>query len=185
MNTDQRLSRRDLLFGFMNRISKNIETIVVKTEFKSHSKGKDLAAMRADGFEAFRTGNWSATVDLLRPYVKMFPDELATRALLGLALYRLELYLHAKIEFDRIRYQKNDHRLALIGQGLCNLRLGKDDKAIEAWQAYPTPTDDLIRSELERQIYNLSPDIELPLDAVARAVEHFLSGRELEILKES
>ncbi|THB69586.1 MAG: hypothetical protein D6E12_04455 [Desulfovibrio sp.] len=164
--TKQGLSRRKLLLGFAPGLVKEQEAPA-----SEELEPEELT----QGVEALEAGDFAKAVDLLRPFVKENKGNVEARAALGLALFKSEQYVQAKVEFDRLVYGGRRDKLASLYQGLCLLKMDKADKAADSFRTYVNPDDDPVQDELYAQLQRMASGSSA--EEVSQAVEAALAKK--------
>ncbi len=94
----------------------------------------EASAWRETAREAFSQGDFQTAADHFRAWLRHCPDDDDARLLLGRALYAMGRHVQALVEFDRVSRRHEAHTAGFF-LCLCRLRLGKADKALDAFQA--------------------------------------------------
>ena len=143
---------------------------------------KDGAPRAADphaaGDAAYAAADYPAAVAAYRASVRGDLSNAAARARLGYALYALEQYVQARVEFDHVlRLTDGKDVFARLGLGLTLMGLGKTEKAAAALLAFDDPERaDLtalarrIADKLETTEATGLPGLRLTLERSARAM---------------
>ncbi len=95
---------------------------------------EEVGAWSVTAREAFARGDFQTSVEHFRTWLRHTPGDDDSRMLLGRALYAMGRHIQALVEFDRVSRRHEEHPAALF-LCLCRLRLGKTDKAQEAFRA--------------------------------------------------
>ncbi len=95
---------------------------------------EEVGALGVNAREAFARGDFQTSVEHFRTWLRHTPGDDDSRMLLGRALYAMGRHVQALVEFDRVARRHAEHPAALF-LCLCRLRLGKTDKAPEAFRA--------------------------------------------------
>lgn len=95
---------------------------------------EEIGACVVTAREAFVRGDFPTSAEHFRTWLRHTPEDDDSRMLLGRALYAMGRHIQALVEFDRVARRHKEHPAALF-LCLCRLRLGKTDKAPEAFHA--------------------------------------------------
>ncbi len=87
-----------------------------------------------EGSKALEAGDYEAAVEALRPYVRAWQRHAEARRRLGRALFALERYVQARVEFETLLKRDREDALSRAYQGLCLWRMGKAEKALASWE---------------------------------------------------
>ena len=161
-------SRRNLLFGFMNRGRGPQE------------EGQRLATFEAGEVEADRlaaAGDMPAAVAAYRDILKEHPDMADVRFKLGRCLYMQGRLVQARVELLRLVREDSVGGVASLFLGLCHLRENHLDRGMDALKGYFNPD----QPQLMREINLIRANVETgnppdPQDA-ALAIEDVLKLR--------
>ncbi|MDK2954795.1 MAG: hypothetical protein PWQ57_291 [Desulfovibrionales bacterium] len=169
----KKISRRDLLMGGVRRLRKNAESIAQLRADDSPLKraGKPPVSMFDLGERALAEGELDKAAQRLRECVKADPNDLLARLKLGEALYRLDKFIQARVELDRILRTDSENHLARLYLGLTMCKMGKPDKVKAAWEGYFEPENLELQREINIQLAFLETEEDLDLDEVAACVE--------------
>lgn len=132
------VSRRDLLFGLVNRLRGPAED------------GRQLSSLAAQEIEADNlaaTGDYAKATQVYRSLLVAHPQLAEARAKLGRCLYASGRLVQAKVELLRAR-REGAGPAAVLYLGLCLAREGYLGKAAVAWKDYFNAE----RPELMREI---------------------------------
>ena len=135
-------SRRKLFTGAFNRLrgKQESETVVAETE-------SALPALKKAEV-AYRAGEYGSAVDHYRAFLAVETNNTEARFRLGRCLYKLEKYLQAKVEFERVLYLKRQDNDAFLFLGLTLCRLDRPQKAVALWRQF----FDTSRMALQREV---------------------------------
>jgi len=165
------ISRRDLLFGALKKLRRDDDFEDAPPPRKAQSDGPDHFLL---GNVAFSARNYSAAMDHYRQAVKAIPNHDEARRRLGYCLYRMEQYIQARVEFERLLHGGKDN-FASLYLGLTLARMNMPDKAIKAWKDYFNPDEVRIAREINLQCALLAspdpPEASEAADEVEQAVE--------------
>jgi len=138
----QKFSRRDLIFGFMDRI-------------RGREQGEEAATgMTAPSAEAdahFAEGRWEEALDAYRNVLGQAASDAEARVRVGICLYRLGKHTQAVAELAAV-LRKREHNLGSLYLGLCHARRGEPDKMTEAWKKYFEPARVNLQREVNLQV---------------------------------
>ncbi|NMC50193.1 MAG: tetratricopeptide repeat protein [Desulfovibrio sp.] len=110
---------------------------------------EEIGAWVVAAREAFARGDFQTSVEHFRTWLRHTPGDDDSRMLLGRALYAVGRHVQALVEFDRVARRHAEHPAALF-LCLCRLRLGKTDKAPEAFHAVGALVTKFPRELVER-----------------------------------
>jgi len=167
------VSRRRLLFGFMDRLRGNTEQAPV-------AAASQTAPVLAQANEAFKAGDFAAAIGFYRSFLKAESDNAEARQRLGECLYRQGQHIQAKVEFERLLQKNRKDNRAILFLGLVLARLDRAQKAAVVWKLFFDPHDVALQRELNLQIaFVESASEEQPADAaaMAEAVERVLAAK--------
>ena len=159
-------SRRELLFGFMDRIRGRDRAETAPT-------GLDSGLAKAD--EVFAQGKWSEALEAYRDSLSTSPLNDEARVRVGICFYRLEKHTQAMTELKAV-LRKRPHNLASLYLGLTHARRGELDKTLAAWKAYFDPGRVALMREVNLQCACIEEGHEVDSGEVARAVENALEA---------
>ena len=135
-------SRRRLFTGAFNRLRGKQESEIVVAETESALP----ALKKAEA--AYRAGDYETAVDQYRAFLAVESTNTDARFRLGRCLYKMEKYLQAKIEFERVLYTKRQDNDAFLYLGLTLCRLDRPQKAVALWRQF----FDTSRIALQREV---------------------------------
>jgi len=167
------ISRRRLLFGFMDRLRGNTEQAPV-------AAASQTAPVLAQANAAYSAGDFAAGVGFYRAFLKAESDNAEARQRLGECLYRQGQHIQAKVEFERLLQKNRKDNRAILFLGLVLARLDRVQKASVVWKLFFDPHDVPLQRELNLQIALVESATEdQPADpaAVAEAVERVLTAK--------
>ncbi len=95
---------------------------------------REAAAWPETAREALARGDLQTAADLFRAWLRRRPGDDQARTLLGRALYAQGRHVQALVEFERVTRRNQAHPAGFF-LCLCRLRLGRTDKAPEAFRA--------------------------------------------------
>lgn len=168
------VSRRNFLMGFARRKEKDPELAhapVAKTD-------ETFEVLRRAN-EAYRDREWETAVERYREFLKSESRNPDARFRLGRSLYKLEKYIHAKIEFEQVLRLRREDSDAVLYLGLTLMRLERPEKAAVIWRMYMNPEAMPVQREVNLQLAFLeAEDMEAPspaqmADAVEAAMETY------------
>ncbi len=166
------VSRRRLLFGFMDRVRGEGEHAPV-------AAASQTAPVLAQANEAFATGNFGAAVGFYREFLAAESANAEARQRLGECLYRQGQFIQAKVEFERLLQKDRKNNRAIVFLGLVLARLDRAQKAAVVWKLHFDPQNVTLQRELNLQIALVeSASEDQPADAatMAEAVEQALAA---------
>ncbi|EPR43855.1 hypothetical protein dsx2_0079 [Desulfovibrio sp. X2] len=161
-------SRRDLLFGFVDRIRG-------REPGEKAVTGVTQESSEADGH--FAAGRWSEAVNAYRDVLARESGNEEARVRLGICFYRQGKHTQAVVELGRV-LRKRSHNLASLYLGLCHARRGELDKAATAWKAYFEPSRVPLMREINFQLARIETEKEVDSGSVAAAVEEALAAEQ-------
>ena len=116
-----------------------------------------------------------AALGTLREQVTAHPDDVAARKRLGLALFRLEYLVQARVEFERVlRLGKKEDPDVLLHLGLILARTGKADKTAAIWKRYVATGAEPARPEIETLLARHASEVSPTASEMAETVERAL-----------
>jgi len=136
--TANTVSRRNLLFGLVNRFRGSEES-------GAQVSGITREALEADAMAG--RDEFTKAAEAYRRILETSPEAYETRAKLGWCLYKAGKLVQAKVEFKRV-LRKTDNRLARLYLGLCLARQGDLPAAAQAWEDYFNPDEPGIMREI-------------------------------------
>ena len=138
----QKYSRRDFLFGMLNRFRRD--------EAWVESTGFDPSSREADPF--IREGEYDQAVDILRSHLAKSPDNLQARQKLAYCYLRQE-ELEASIrEFRTILRDRQQDNFTNLYLGLALAKQGRMEQAIVCWREYFNINHPIIQRAVNLQI---------------------------------
>jgi len=155
------LSRRDVLFGLVNRFRGAPE------------KGRNVAGIDPDLLQAesaIAGGDYAAAVTSLRACLAKSPEQAQARAKLGYCLYKGGRHIQAACELNRVLKKKDDNFSALY-LGLVQARLGRLDAAVAAWKRYFNPDLPTLQRELNLQMALIASETPPTAEEVVASIE--------------
>jgi TolA-binding protein len=164
------VSRRRLLFGFMDRMRGNTEAAPV-------AAASQTAPVLAQANEAYKAGNFAAATGFYKTFLQAESANAEARQRLGECLYRQGQYIQAKVEFERLLQKDRKNNRAILFLGLVLARLDRVQKAAVVWKLFFDPHSVVLQRELNLQIALVESAAEGQLPAfaeVAEAVERVL-----------
>lgn len=171
------VSRRKLLFGFMDRLRGTAEAAPVAT-------ASQTAPLIAQANTAFQAGDFAAAAGLYKGFLAAESANMEARQRLGECLYRQGQFIQAKVEFERILQKDRKNNRAVLFLGLVLARLERVQKAAVVWKLHFDPHNVGLQRELNLQIALVESAVEAagedgepalpPHAAVAEAVEKAL-----------
>lgn len=189
------LSRRDFLFGGLRRLrgedkddapeQQDFAILAAATEGVTKSDAQKAKEAFVRGNEAYAIAEYGEAVPEYRECVRLFPAHLEARKRLGYCLYRIQQYIQAKVEFERVLKETKKDNYSSLYLGLTMARLGKADKALAAWKGYFNPDEVRIMRELNLQMALLESPEKPDLDDVVEQVEEAIAIRKEELLAEA
>lgn len=163
------VSRRRLLFGFLDRVRGGEQTPM--------ASASTTAPMLAAANAAFGAGSFEAAAGHYREFLKHETENREAHQRLGECLYRLGQYIQAKVEFERVLQKNHKDTRALLFLGLALARLERVEKAAVVWKLHFDPHNVSVQRELNIQIALIETageDDKPHHAAVADAVERVL-----------
>lgn len=139
------VSRRRLLFGFMDRLRGDAEQAPV-------AAASQTAPVLAQANEAYKAGNYAAATDFYKTFLQSESANGEARQRLGECLYRQGRYIQAKVEFERLLQKDRKNNRAILFLGLVMARLDRAQKAAVVWKLFFDPHDVPLQRELNLQI---------------------------------
>ncbi|MDR3641523.1 MAG: tetratricopeptide repeat protein [Humidesulfovibrio sp.] len=165
------VSRRRLLFGFMDRVRGNqTETPV--------AAASNTAPLLAQANEAYKAGDLVAATGFYRSFLQSESGNAEARQRLGECLYRQGQYIQAKVEFERLLQKNRKDNRAILYLGLVLARLDRVQKAAVVWKLFFDPHSVTLQRELNLQIALIESAAEEQMPEagpVADAVERVLT----------
>lgn len=158
-------SRRDLLFGFMDRIRG-------REPGEEKATGISAPSTAADGL--FSEGKWAEALDAYREVLGREAGDVEARVRVGICLYRLGKHTQAVAELGAA-LRKKEHGLAYLYLGLCHARRGEPDKMTAAWKKYFEPARVNLQREVNLQVACIEAGHETDSGQAADAVEKALA----------
>lgn len=166
MSRSSSYSRRDLLFGLVNRVRG-------RTEEAQSVSGLDASAMKGD--TALGEGDVGQAVLCYRQCLHKAPEQDEVRAKLGYCHYRQGRYVQAACELTRV-LRKHDDNLAALYLGLTQARLGRMDEAVAAFKRYFNPQALAVQREVNLQLALLETSEPPAAEQVVAAIEEAISA---------
>lgn len=176
------ISRRDLLFGGIKKLRREEEWRELRED--QQTKNRQAAGVLEEGNMLLERGDYQGAAEKYRVCLKEDSSFLEAHRRLGYCLYRLEQYIQAKVEFERVLYNRNRDNFSSLYLGLCLARLGKPEKAAEAWKGYFNPEEIHIQREINLQLAMLETGRPPSAKEMAEAVEDAVENRKLELLED-
>ncbi len=137
----QKYSRRDFLFGMVNRFRK---------ESWAEGTGYDPSSREADPL--IRDGDYARAADILRDHLSRSPDNLQARQKLAYCHLRLE-ELEASIrEFRTVLRERHQDNFTNLYLGLALAKQGRADQAVACWREYFNINHPIIQRAVNVQI---------------------------------
>lgn len=165
------VSRRRLLFGFMDRMRGVQDDVPV-------ARASETAPVLAAANKAYAAGDFAAATGHYKEFLRDESSNMEARQRLGECLYRQGQHIQAKIEFERILQKNQKDNRALLFLGLVLARLDRVQKAAVVWKLHFDPHAVGLQRELNLQIalVETAAEDQLPdAKAVADAVEQALA----------
>ncbi len=160
----QAFSRRELLFGFMDRI---------RGREPGEAAATGVSAPSAAADALFGEGRWAEALDAYREALGREAADVEARVRVGICLYRLGKHTQAVAELNAALRRK-EHNLALLYLGLCHARRGEPGRMAEAWKRYFEPGRINLQREVNLQVACLEAGHEVDSGQAADAVEQAL-----------
>lgn len=176
------LSRRELLFGAVKRLRRDEEWREIREE--ERAKDKRTTTLLMEGNKHLEHGDYKAAAEQYRACVKHESGFLEAHRRLGYCLYRLGRYIQAKVEFERVLYNRNSDNFSCLYLGLCLARLGKAEKAAAVWKNYFNPDEIDIQREINVQLALLETDHPPSPEEMSDAVEGVVEERKQELMED-
>lgn len=159
-----KFSRRDLLFGFVDRMRGREPCEAAPT-------GASAPSAAADAL--FKEGKWPEALDAYRAVLCNAAGDAETRVRVGICFYRMEKHTQAMAELNAVLRRK-EHHLAYLYLGLCHARRGEPDKMAAAWKKYFEPGRVNLQREINLQVACIEAGHEVDSGQAADAVEEAL-----------
>ena len=138
----QKYSRRDFLFGMVNRFRKE--------ESWAESTGYDPSSREADPL--IREGDYARAEEILLRHLDKSPDNIQARQKLAYCYLRRE-ELEASIrEFRTVLRQRHQDNFTNLYLGLALAKQGRPDQAIACWREYFNINHPIIQRAVNLQI---------------------------------
>lgn len=169
-NEEIDVSRRRLLFGFMDRLRGNAEEAPV-------AAASQTAPVLAQANAAFAAGDFATALGFYRTFLQAESANTEARQRLGECLYRQGQYIQAKVEFERLLQKNRKDNRAILFLGLVLARLDRVQKAAVVWKLFFDPHSVVLQRELNLQIalVETASEDQMPVaGTVAEAVERVL-----------
>lgn len=176
------VSRRRLLFGFMDRLrGADVDAPV--------AAASQTAPLLAQANAAYGAGDFGAAAALYKSFLQAESANPEARQRMGECLYRQGQYIQAKVEFERLLQKNRKDNRAILYLGLVLARLERVQKAAVVWKLHFDPHNVVLQRELNLQIAlvescgdcngeaagDTTSEVQLPdAQAVADAVERVL-----------
>jgi tetratricopeptide (TPR) repeat protein len=139
------VSRRRLLFGFMDRMRG-------KTDEAPVASASQTAPVLAQANEAFKAGDFATATGFYKTFLQAESANAEARQRLGECLYRQGRHIQAKVEFERLLQKNRKDNRALLFLGLVLARLERVQKAAVVWKLFFDPHSVTLQRELNLQI---------------------------------
>jgi len=165
------VSRRRLLFGFMDRLRGNAEEVPM-------AAASQTAPVLAQANAAFAAGDFVAASGFYKTFLQAESANAEARQRMGECLYRQGKYIQAKVEFERLLQKNRKDNKAILFLGLVLARLDRVQKSAVVWKLFFDPHSVVLQRELNLQIalVESAGEDQLPeANAVAEAVERVLA----------
>lgn len=165
------VSRRRLLFGFMDRVRGETDVAPV-------AAASQTAPVLAKANEAFAAGDFASAIGAYREFLTAENANTEARQRLGESLYRQGQFIQAKVEFERLLQKDRKANRAIVFLGLVLARLDRAQKAAVVWKLHFDPQNVPLQRELNLQIAlveSASEDQPADAAAMAAAVEQALA----------
>ena len=166
------VSRRRLLFGFMDRLRGEQDDAPM-------ARSSETASVLALANAAFAAGDFAAAAAHYKEFLKDESANMEAHQRLGECLYRQGQHIQAKVEFERILQKNQKDNRALLFLGLVLARLDRVHKAAVVWKLFFDPHAVALQRELNLQIalVETAAEDQLPeAKSVADAVEQVLAA---------
>ena len=170
------VSRRRLLFGFMDRLRGGEDGAPM-------ARTSETASALAQANAFFAAGDFAAAAAGYKEFLQDESANMEARQRLGESLYRQGQHIQAKIEFERILQKNRKDNRALLFLGLVLARLDRVQKAAVVWKLFFDPHAVILQRELNIQVAMVETAAEGQLpeaQAVADAVEQALAVKTAE-----
>ncbi len=116
-----------------------------------------------------------AALGTLREQVRADATDVAARKRLGLALFRLDYLVQARVEFEQmLRLGKKEDPDVLLHLGLILARTGKADKTAAIWKRYVATGAEPARPEIETLLARYASEVSPTASEMAETVERAL-----------
>lgn len=176
------MSRRELLFGAVKKLRREDEWQEIRDE--EQAKSKEAANALAQANMLLEQGDYEKAAEKYRALLKQDPGFLEAHRRLGYCLYRLDKFIQAKVEFERVLYHRKRDNFSNLYLGLVLARLGKPEKAAVVWKNYFNPDEIDISREINIQLAMLETEEPPGAEAMADAVEDVVEKRKLELMED-
>jgi|GEM_PF-3579547 len=166
------LSRREMLFGLVNGIKKNVGSLSAAATGSEASTVEAAPAPDArtlpEAQSAFDAHDIETAIQLLHDYIKTDLDHAPARLLLGYCLFWRGDLIQARVEFDRVLRLEPENRLAALYAGLAHAKQGKLERALLIWQdrTWDDPELDSLLAALALPAADQTPDTAAALAAL-------------------
>lgn len=165
----KKYTRREMLLGAFRRKS---EESMGDHQPISRSEASESPLKAAN--QAYGAGDLERAVDLYREFVKLEPNNPEARKRLGHCLYHQGRHLQARVEFERVLRIREKDNFSSLFLGLTHCRMGKPDKAVQAWRSFFSPKEVEVMREINVQIALIESGDHPAPSAVADSVEETL-----------
>ncbi|MCF8086109.1 MAG: tetratricopeptide repeat protein [Desulfohalobiaceae bacterium] len=138
----QKYSRRDFLFGMLNRFRKE--------DYWGESTGFDPSSREADTH--IRDGDFTRAAEILSRHLDKSQDNLQARQKLAYCYLRLEDLEASVREFRTILRERQQDNFTNLYLGLALAKQGRVDQAIACWREYFNINHPIIQRAVNLQI---------------------------------
>jgi tetratricopeptide (TPR) repeat protein len=174
------VSRRDFLFGAVKRLK--LEHLDAEEEKpKAPKSNTETAEFLREAYTAYAAGDFEKAAAAYRKCIKIDAGDIESRRRLGYCLYRMGKYVQAGVEFERVLYSQKKDNFAFLYLGLAMARLGKKEKAVNAWQGYFNTAEIIIQREINLQLALMEQPEHPELEQIADEIEAVVDERRREL----